>query len=85
MDKNTVDGFGYEWTVFDQASLSTQEVQAMFDAYFSIFEWDRLNKDSVGFDMGCGSGRWAKLVAPKVGHLHLIDASSEALETAKKI
>ena len=32
---------------------------------------------------GCGSGRWAKLVAPRVGKLHLIDPS-EALEIARK-
>lgn len=84
IDKNTVDGFGYEWTVFDQTSLSTEEIGQMFETYFSIFDWTRLSQDAVGFDLGCGSGRWAKLVAPKVGHLHLIDASSEALMTARK-
>ena len=33
--------------------------------------------------MGCGSGRWALLAAPRVGHLHLIDASEEAISVAK--
>ncbi|MGY8817728.1 MAG: class I SAM-dependent methyltransferase [Pseudomonadales bacterium] len=33
--------------------------------------------------MGCGSGRWAKLLAPKVGTLHCIDPSS-ALAVAKR-
>ena len=33
--------------------------------------------------MGCGSGRWAQFVAPKVGKLSCIDPSS-AIEVAKK-
>ena len=32
--------------------------------------------------MGCGSGRWAKCVAPKVHHLHCLDPSS-AIDIAK--
>ena len=35
----------------------------------------------MGFDMDCGSGRWAKLMAPRVGHLDCIDPST-ALEVA---
>ena len=34
--------------------------------------------------MGCGSGRWAKLVAPKIGKLSCIDPSIEALSVAKR-
>jgi len=44
-----------------------------------------LPEDSIGFDAGCGSGRWAKYVAPKVGTLHCVDASSEAIEVARKV
>ena len=33
-------------------------------------------------DLGCGSGRWAKHIAPNVGQLHLIDPSS-AIDVAK--
>ena len=39
--------------------------------------------NSEGFDLGCGSGRWAKLVAPRIGTLHCIEPSS-ALEVARK-
>jgi ubiquinone/menaquinone biosynthesis C-methylase UbiE len=56
----------------------------MFDDYFCIFPWEILPKNAVGFDAGCGSGRWAKLVAPRVGKLICVDASIEALEIAKK-
>jgi SAM-dependent methyltransferase len=34
-------------------------------------------------DVGCGSGRWAALVAPRVGRLHCVDASDEALAVAR--
>jgi SAM-dependent methyltransferase len=36
-----------------------------------------------GFDMGCGTGRWARLMAPRVGHLSCIDPSS-ALNIARR-
>ena len=55
----------------------------MFEAYFSVFPWEMLPEDAVGFDLGCGSGRWAMLVAPRVGKLHCIDPSAAALNIAK--
>lgn len=82
LDASTVRSFGDEWSRFDQSELPTAEAQRIFDEYFTIFPWDKLPKDSTGFDMGCGSGRWAKLMAPRVGQLHCIDPSS-ALEVAK--
>lgn len=83
LDKHTVEGFGVEWERFDQSELPDEERHRIFDAYFSIFPWDILPKDAEGFDLGCGSGRWAKLVAPRIGKLHCIDPSS-ALEVAKR-
>ncbi len=82
LDTDTVNSFGDEWSRFDQSELLTAEAQRIFDEYFAVFPWDKLPKNACGFDMGCGSGRWAKLMAPLVGHLHCIDPSS-ALEVAK--
>ena len=82
-DKNTVDGFGDEWSRFDQSDLPTAEQQLLFDEYFSVFPWKKISKESTGFDLGCGTGRWAKSVAPKVKKLICIDPSS-ALDIAKK-
>ncbi len=82
-DAKTVSGFGDEWARMDQSTLSPQEHEELFQTYFHIFPWEQLNPESVGFDLGCGSGRWAKKVAPRVGRLHLIDASELALTVAK--
>ena len=82
LDEATVNSFGDEWSRFDQSDLAEEEAGRIFDEYFAVFPWERLPKGATGFDMGCGSGRWAKLMAPRVGHLHCIDPSS-ALEVAK--
>lgn len=82
LDINTVNSFGDEWSHFNQSTLSAAEADRIFDQYFALFPWDLLPENAIGFDMGCGSGRWAKLMAPRVGHLHCIDPSS-ALDVAK--
>jgi SAM-dependent methyltransferase len=84
IDSDVVAGFGDEWSRFDQSALSEEELGRMFDNYFSIFPWDRLPQDAVGFDLGCGSGRWAKMVAPRVGKLYLFDPSEDALNVARR-
>jgi SAM-dependent methyltransferase len=84
IDSDTVKSFGDEWSRFDQTQLSNEEAQNIFDEYFSIFPWSSLPCNPVGFDMGCGSGRWARIVAPRVHHLHCIDPSS-ALHIAQKL
>lgn len=83
-DISVVEGFGDEWSRFDQTALSPEELTAMFENYFNIFPWEKLPANAVGFDLGCGSGRWAKLVAPRVGRLHAIDPAKDALEVAKR-
>jgi len=84
IDNQVVAGFGDEWARFDQAGLDRVELQTMFDNYFNIFPWHLLGAGSVGFDLGCGSGRWASFVAPRVAKLYLFDPSSDALEVAKR-
>lgn len=84
VDAAVVQGFGDEWSRFDQASLSADEYASLFEAYFSIFPWDALPARAAGMDVGCGSGRWARLVAPRVGTLHCVDPSADALDVAKR-
>ncbi len=83
VDLKTVAGFGQEWTSFDQSDLDSGHLRSLFDKYFKIFPWASIDETTaVGADFGCGSGRWAKFVAPRVARLHLIDASSAALAVA---
>jgi len=84
IDSATVRDFGREWQRFDQSSVADAELARSFAEYFAIFPWDGLPRDAVGVDFGCGSGRWAALVAPRVGHLHCVDASADALTVARK-
>lgn len=84
LDQATVTSFGDEWERFDQAGLDDAEARRIFDEYFAVFPWDSLPANATGFDMGCGTGRWARLMAPKVGHLCCIDPSS-ALDIARRM
>lgn len=84
VDENVVAGFGDEWSRFDQSGVSDGELLRMFDNYFNIFPWDELPNDAVGFDLGCGSGRWARFVAPRVGRLYLFDPAEKALDVARR-
>lgn len=84
IDRKTVDGFGEEWAAFDQSGLAGEEFAKLFDDYFGIFPFAALPKDAEGFDLGCGSGRWAAGVAPKVGLLHCIDPAEKALDVARR-
>jgi SAM-dependent methyltransferase len=83
-DRATVEGFGEEWSRFDNTTLSEDERQAIFAQYFAHFPWATLPADATGFDAGCGSGRWASVVAPRVGTLHCVDASPAALDVARR-
>jgi ubiquinone/menaquinone biosynthesis C-methylase UbiE len=82
LDAEVVNDFGAEWKRFDQSGLSNADLVQMFDGYFHIFPWATLPADAEGADIGCGSGRWAVMVAPRVGRLHLVDPS-EALDVAR--
>lgn len=84
LDIKTVLGFGDEWSRFTQIDLDDEIAFKVFCDYFSLFDWDLLPVNSMGMDIGCGSGRWAKIVAAKVGHLVLLDASEVAIKVAKK-
>jgi SAM-dependent methyltransferase len=86
VDSDVAAGFGHEWSTFRQSGteFSPADREAIFRSYFHIFPWNELPPHPVGIDIGCGSGRWSVMVAPKVGHLHLLDASADALFVARQ-
>jgi ubiquinone/menaquinone biosynthesis C-methylase UbiE len=83
IDNKVVQDFGREWSSFDQSEVSKAELRDIFRRYFSVFPFDKLTDNAEGFDLGCGSGRWAQFISPLVGKLHCIDPSSEALEVSR--
>jgi SAM-dependent methyltransferase len=85
IDEKTVSSFGLQWSTYNQNRLPGDEKTAQrFEEYFAIFPWDTLPDRAVGADVGCGSGRWAVRVAPRVGTLHCIDASESAILVARQ-
>lgn len=84
IDPETVAGFGDEWSRFDYSAHDPEEMRRIFDGYFAVFPWATLPADAAGFDLGCGTGRWARLVAPRVARLHCVDASADALAVAER-
>lgn len=83
VDWDVVDDFGSEWEEFKFDNHDNEILKNSWDQYFNIFPWEKLPDNPNGFDMGCGSGRWAQFVAPKVGNLSCIDPSI-AINVAKK-
>lgn len=83
IDLDVVNDFGEEWDAYKQSNISREDLEKAWSQYFRIFPFDELKKDSIGFDMGCGSGRWALFVADRVGHLNCIDPSKKALKVAE--
>ena len=82
-DAPVIRSFGEQWQQFrhsDQANDA--DLRASFEAYFSIFPWRELPAQAVGADVGCGTGRWARHVAPRVHRLLCFDPS-EAIEVAR--
>ena len=81
--QDVIEDFGREWQSYTQEALSGRELAAAFDRYFGIVDLAALPPGCVAADIGCGSGRWAKLVAPRVGTLHCVEPSA-AIEVARR-
>ncbi|HKU89321.1 MAG TPA: class I SAM-dependent methyltransferase [Steroidobacteraceae bacterium] len=84
VDTQVAAGFGDEWSRFDQTALSREEKERIFADYFHVFPMEALRPDAVGADFGCGTGRWAAFVAPRVRQFYCVDASGEALNVARR-
>jgi ubiquinone/menaquinone biosynthesis C-methylase UbiE len=83
IDYKVVNDFGLEWNKFNYRNVNNIELKKIFNDYFRIFPFNKISKNSIGFDMGSGSGRWAKFIAPKVKKLHCIEPSNLAIKQSK--
>lgn len=83
VDHQVVADFGDEWARHDQSLVAQDELSNLFSEYFSLFPWDSLPPNAEGFDLGCGSGRWAYFASERVSKLHCIDPAAQALHVAR--
>jgi ubiquinone/menaquinone biosynthesis C-methylase UbiE len=83
ISNRVIKDFGDEWNIYDQSRLTDEEAILQFKSYFKNFPFNFISSNSIGFDAGCGSGRWAKIIAPQVKTLYCIDPSS-SIYIAKK-
>ena len=79
LDKKTVDSFGNEWNRFKE--FDKDELTKIGDDYFDVVDLSSLS-GKVCLDVGCGSGRWAKYLAPYVKFIEAMDPSSSVFSAA---
>lgn len=84
LDEATVQGFGLEWSTYDQTERDPESIRRSFERYFARFPFDELDDSTLGLDVGCGTGRWAAQMLERGHQLVTLDASAEALEVAHR-
>lgn len=84
MLKSVVRDFGNEWKSFNQSQISSSDFESISEKYFRLINFNKLEDKSFAIDLGCGSGRWAKLVSKFFNSLICLDASLDALKVSKK-
>src|SRR5690242_17762553 len=71
IDKKVVDEFGNEWLKF---YLHDDDlVKKGGEEYFDILTSEMINSETYALDIGCGTGRWTKYLASKVGFIEAVD------------
>lgn len=82
IDDATARAFDDNWGAITTSHDSARG-QRVFDDFFGLFPFDELGGEE-GFELGCGFGRHAARVAPRVGRLHCIDQSPRGIEAARR-
>lgn len=81
-DPEVIKSFGEEWQKFD--SFDDRDFQRLGQMYFDILPPSMVSKTSTLLDVGCGTGRWSKYLAGKVGFVDCVDPS-KAIFVADKM
>jgi SAM-dependent methyltransferase len=74
IDKRVVNEFGNEWLKFSEHSDDL--VKKGGEEYFDILNEKIINGKTYALDIGCGTGRWTKYLAAKVGFIEAVDPSN---------
>lgn len=82
IDAITVKSFGEEWKAFHQ--FDDKELKRIGDEYFDIVRPEMYGQNKIAADFGCGTGRWTKYFAERVGAIAAIDPS-DAIFTAATV
>jgi ubiquinone/menaquinone biosynthesis C-methylase UbiE len=81
VDEKVVESFGEEWKKFN--SFDEAELEKIGNTYFDILPESLYTPVTKVLDVGCGTGRWTKYLAKKVGVIDAVDPS-EAIFAADK-
>ncbi len=84
VDEATVRAFDDKWGAHYDRAHNPDRNRQVFDTLFALFPFAELEQ-AEGFELGCGAGRLAMLVAPRVGRLHCIDPSRNGLVAARRV
>lgn len=79
-DERTIGAFGEEWEKFNR--FDPAEIEHVGNEYFDIVQKELLGPDVVAMDLGCGSGRWTRYLAGRVGHVEAVDPSEAVFHAA---
>lgn len=81
IDKKVVQGFGEEWTKFNE--FSERDIQLAGTKYFDIIDENMVNQQTYGIDIGCGTGRWSRFLSQRAGFIEVVDPSNAIFGAAK--
>lgn len=82
IDKKVVDEFGNEWLKFYKHNDDL--IKKGGEEYFDILNDEIINSETYALDIGCGTGRWTKYLASKIGFVEAVDPSN-AIFAADKL
>lgn len=74
IDEKVVEEFGEEWLKFHE--FTDEMISKSVGEYFDIINDSIINKTTYAVDIGCGSGRWTKVMASRAGFIEAVDPSN---------
>ncbi len=80
-DEAVIRSFGEEWTKFHR--FSAEDLRVAGEELFDLWPATLDARSTRMLDLGCGSGRWTRFLADRVGHVDAVDPSDAVLKAAE--